>query len=203
MFKSIPVVAQDALASTGVADGKLMRFKITANSAGPVGLYNLNFTLATSSFATGGGVSAVKVMVYSDPSYSAQVSGTYGAATGQFGSTATPDASAPTLNYSATTNPLQIPAGTTYYFQVEATVSSSQSGTSVTTTLNGDAAYIASAHLGSDQVSTTTGALADDNNDFIWSGNATTTAVFNANDWANGYGVLGLPSGGFSQTRSN
>lgn len=203
MFKSFPVLAQDSLASTGVSDGKLMRFKVTANSANPVGLYNLNFTLATSSFGTGGGVSSVKVMVYSDSAYSSPVSGTYGAATGQFGSTGTPDASAPTINYSATTNPLQIPAGITYYFQVEATVSSTVTGTSVTTTLNGDAAYIVAANLGSFQVSTTTGALADANNDFIWSGNATTTAVFNANDWANGYGVLGLPSGGFSQTRAN
>ncbi len=210
-FKSMPTIAQDSMSSTGVADGKLMRFKVTANSAGPVGLYALDFTLATSSFATGGGVSAVKVMVYSDSSYSSLVSGTYGDATGQFGQTngtfngtsATGLLSAPTLTFRAVTNPLQIPAGTTYYFQVESTVSSTQTGTSVTTTLNGDAAYIDASHLGSDYVSTTTGAIADTNNDFIWSGNATTTAVFNANDWANGYGVLGLPSGGFSQTRSN
>lgn len=209
MFKSFPILAQDTLASSGVADGKLMRFKITADSHGPVGLYNLNFTFATSSFATGGGISAVKVMVYSDSSYSLPVSGTYGAATGQFGSTGTPDASAPTINYSATTNPLQIPAGTTYYFQVEATVTSVTTGTSVTTTLNGDAAYIAAANLNVGtfgptvpMTSSTTGALADANNDFIWSGNATTTSVINSNDWANGYGITGLPSGGFSTTRS-
>lgn len=209
MFKSFPVLAQDTLTSSGVADGKLMRFKITADSRGPVGLYNLNLTIATSSFSTGGGVSAVKVMVYSDSSYSLPVSGTYGAATGQFGSTGTPDAGAPTINYSATTNPLQIPAGTTYYFQVEATVTSVTTGTSVTTTLNGDAAYIAAANLNAGtfgptvpMTSSTTGALADANNDFIWSGNATTTAVIGSNDWANGYGITGLPSGGFSTTRS-
>ncbi len=209
MFKSFPTLAQDSLSSSGVADGKLMRFKVTANSAGPVGLYNLNFTFATSSFSSGGGISAVKVMVYSDSSYSLPVSGTYGAATGQFGSTGTPDAGAPTINYSATTNPLQIPSGTTYYFQVEATVTSVTTGTSVTTTLNGDAAYIAAANLNAGtfgptvpMTSSTTGALADSNNDFIWSGNATTTAVINSNDWANGYGITGLPSGGFSTTRS-
>jgi len=211
MFKSFPVVAQDTLASTGVADGKLMRFKITANSAGPVGLYGLDMTLATSSFATGGGVSSVKVMVYSDSSYSLPVSGTYGASTGQFGATngttgGTTLTNAPTLTFQSTTNALQIPAGVTYYFQVESTVTSTQTGTSVTTTLNGDAAYIDAAHL-SGSVSTTTGANADTNNDFIWSGNATSTATLaggaNDLDWANGYGILGLPSGGFSQTRSN
>ena len=105
---------------------------------------------------------------------------------------------------SATTNPLQVPASTTYYFQVEATVASTQVGTSVTTTLNGDAAYLVSGSTGPYFVSTTTsGLLADTNNDFAWSGNATTTAVFGSNDWANGFGIAGLPSGGFSQTRSN
>ncbi len=205
VFKSFPTVAQDSMSSTGVADGKLMRFKITADSKGPVGLSNLNISIATSSFVAGGGVTNVKVMVYSDSSYSLPVSGTYGAATGQFGSTFTaPTVSAPTNDFTATTNPLQIPAGTTYYFQVEATVASTQTGTSVTTTLNGDAAYLVNGSTGPYFVSTTTsGALADTNNDFVWSGNATTTAVFSSNDWANGYGILGLPSGGFSQTRSN
>ncbi|MDO8335191.1 MAG: hypothetical protein Q7T74_00185, partial [Candidatus Saccharibacteria bacterium] len=211
MFKSFPVVASDTLASTGVADGKLMRFKITADSHGPVGLFGLDFTIATSSFATGGGVTAIKVMVYSDTGYSQTVSGSYGVSTGQFGETAQPTANLAAFNATTTGySPLQIPAGTTYYFQVEGTVSSTQVGTSVTTTLNGDAAYIASANLNIGTVgptvpltSSTTGALADDNDDFIWSGNATTTTPANGNDWANGYGILGLPSGGFSQTRSN
>jgi hypothetical protein len=214
MFKSFPVVASDTLPSTGVADGRLMRFKITADSHGPVGLFSLDFTIATSSFASGGGVTLPKVMVYSDASYSLPVSGSYGAATGQFGSTGYVSTSGNSGSFTASTTgsyvPLQIPAGTTYYFQVEATVQSTQTGTSVTTTLNGDAAYIDPAHLNIGTVgptvpltSSTTGAIADTNNDFIWSGNATSTTGVNGNDWANGYGILGLPSGGFSTTRSN
>ena len=212
MFKSFPVVSADTLSSTGVADGKLMRFKITADSHGPIGLYSVDFTIATSSFATGGGVSAIKLMVYSDSSYSQPVSGSYGAATGQFGATHAVTTGSPTVTASTTGSysPLQIPAGTTYYFQVEATVASTQTGTSVTTTLNGDGAYIDYAHLNRGTVgptipltSSTTGAVADDNNDFIWSANATTTTPVSGIDWTNGYGVLGLPSGGFSQTRSN
>jgi hypothetical protein len=218
MFKSFPIVAADALPTSGVADGKLMRFKITANSTGPVGIYNLNLTLATSSFSTASGVSAVKVMVYSDSAYSLPVSGSFGAATGQFGVTngsyngtsATGLPAGPnTLDFAASTNPLEIPAGSTYYFQVESTVTGVTTGSSVTTTLGGDAAYTAGAHLTTGtagptvpMTSTTTGAMADSNNNFIWSGNATTTAVFNANDWANGYGITGLPSGGLSATRS-
>ena len=132
--------------------------------------------------------------------------------TGQFGDTHTPVVSLAAFTASTTGSyvPLQIPAGTTYYFQVEATVSSTQTGTSVTTTMNGDGAYIdATAHLGTGVnasnplTSTTTGAVADDNNDFIWSGNATTTSGVSQNDWANGYGIPGLPSGGFSQTRGD
>ena len=112
-------------------------------------------------------------------------------------------ASNPTIDFRSDTTALQIPAGQTRYFELRATVSGVATAASVTTTLNGDTAYIDATHLGAGFVSTTTGAIADSNNDFIWSGNATTTAVFNANDWANGYGIPGLPAGGFSQTRSN
>ncbi len=215
MFKSYPTLesvgigtGSGQLAGTGISDGKLMRFKITANAAGPVGIFQLQTTLATSSFVAGGGVSSVKIMVYSDSAYSLPVSGSFGTSTGQFGATngtsggTTLGSDSPTIDFRAYT-PLQIPAGTTYYFQVEATVASTQVGTSVTTTLQGDAAYFLSWTTVNYFVSTTSGAIAATDNDFIWSGNATTTAVMAANDWANGYGILGLPSGGFSQTRSN
>lgn len=209
VFKSFPVVAADnSLASTGVADGRLMRFKVTADSHGPISLYQLNLTMATSSFSAGGGVSAVKVMVYADSAYSTAVSGTFGSASGQFGGTATPASTVGTtgMDFTATTNALQIPTGTTYYFQVEATVSSVTTGTSVTTTLNGDAAYVTSAHLSTDGlrfVATTTGVVANTDNDFIWSGNSTTTPnITSDEDWANGFNIVGLPSGGFSTTRS-
>ncbi len=213
MFRSYPTVSSDTLATTGVADGKLMRFKITASPSGPVGIFSLDFSIATSSFSTGGGVTNPKVMVYSDSSYSLPVSGNYGVATGQFGSNGFVGSATNAGSFTASTTgsyvPLQIPAGTTYYFQVEATVSSVTTGTSVTTTLNGDSAYIASANLPLGTVgptvplvSSTTGAIADTNNDFIWSGNATSTAVTASLDWANGYGISGLPSGGISTTRS-
>jgi hypothetical protein len=172
----------------------------------------LNFTIATSGTAsTNTQVSALKLYVFSDSAYSQAVGGTYGATTGQFGSTNgttgnTYLTSNPTIDFQATTNALQIPAGSTYYFELDGTVTGVTTGSSVTTTLGGDSAYINSAHLGSYYVSTTTGAYADTNNNFIWSGNATTTATLaggsNDLDWANGYGILGLPAGGFTQTRS-
>jgi hypothetical protein len=201
MFKSYPTVVLDTLSSSGVADGKFMRFKITANSAGAVGIYRLTFTLATSSFVSGGGVSAIGLYAYSDAGYSSPVSTVAGS--GQFDTgNKTPSSNPATLTYSAQTNPLQIPAGQTYYFELRGSVAGTQTGTSVTTSLLGDSAYITGAHLGVDFVSTTTGAIADGAR-FIWSGNATSTAVFDANDWANGYSIQSLPSGGLSQTRSN
>lgn len=216
MFKSFPTVAQDTLSSTGIADGHLIRFKITANNAGPVGIDQLSFAISTTSGSTANGtlVTAAKLNVFSDAAYSQAVAGTYGAAAGQFGSTSgvagslvnAPAAGATALVMRATTNALQIPAGTTYYFSLDATVATISAGSSVTTTLLGDAAYIAAAHLATLQVSTSTGAQADSNNAFIWSGNATTTATISnpdASDWANGFKILGLPSGGISVTRGN
>lgn len=207
---SFPTVVSDTLAATGLADGNLMRFKVTANSAGDVSLYQLAFNLATSGFATGGGVTNLKLNVYTDSSYSSLVQTNIGAATGQFGGTNGTSTvgliNAPLVEFQTTTNALPIPAGATRYFNLTGTVSSlGTSGTSVTTTLLGDAAYVASAHFNAstDFVSSTTGAYADTNNNFIWSGNSTTTpAISNDTDWVNGFSILGLPSGGLSFTRN-
>ncbi len=214
MFKSFPTVSYSLSDNpgTGIADGHLMRFKVTANAAGSIGINQLSFTIATSgTAATNTLVTSAKLNVFSDSAFSQAVSGNFGAATGQFGNTngiigntALPTGVA--IAYRSTTNALQIPAGTTYYFSLDATVAGVTTGSSVTTTLLGDAAYITSAHLGAFQVSSTTGAQADTNKSFIWSGNATSTATLaggaNDLDWANGFSILGLPSGGFSITRS-
>lgn len=234
MFKSVPTVTQDTTSiGSGILDGKLIRFKISAPSNGSIGLYQLTFTLSTTTFAAGGGVSAIKLFVYNDSAYSSLFSSTViGTSTGQFGDTMGQGCSvasksctqaltnSPTIVFrTATTTstsqyqPLIIPANETKYFQLQGTVSGTQAGASVSTTLLGDAAYITSAHINTGTIgptvpmtSSTTGALADTNNSFIWTANATTTAVneqqVGGNDWANGYGVLSLPSTGFTQNRS-
>ena len=202
MFKSFPTVAKDdTLGTSGVADGKLMRFKITAASTGSIGIHTLQFTIATATAS----VTNVELYAFDNASYSSAVSTSLGS--GLFDATNGASngsllASNPTIDFVSDTTALQIPAGQTRWFELRATVSGVTTGASVTTTLNGDAAYIDASHLGAYFVSTTTGVEADSNDDFIWSGNATTTAVFNANDWSNGYGVPGLPAGGFSNTRN-
>ncbi len=195
-FRTIPTVALDTtLPGNGVADGRLLEFKVTANSSGPVGIAQFAFSISTTT-AT---VTNVQLFAYTDSGYSQSVSGTFGASTGQFGSTVAGVNNGVTFNIAATTNPVEVAAGSTYYFQLKGSVSA-PTNSSVVTTLKGDAAYPA---LGAGQfmgqVSTTSIAASN----LIWSPNATTTNSLGGNDYTNGFGILGLPSGGLFQTRSN
>jgi hypothetical protein len=66
--------------------------------------------------------------------------------------------------------------------------------------LFGDSAYPTNLTSGFN-VATSSALTAAQN--FIWSGNATSTATSADIDWSNGYGVSGLPAGGLFQTRTN
>ena len=198
LFKSFPTFALGTIGSTGVADGKLMRFTVTANANGGIGLDQFKFTVATTSAS----VTGVNLFGYTDSGYSAAISGF---TSGQIStSNVSPTATAFTISPSAVIN---VPAGTTYYFEARGTVTASQTTYSVTTTLSGDAAYPSAigynayAAGGTAMMASTTPILAGNN--LVWSPNATTTSGANHVDWTNGYGVNGLPSSGLIQTRSN
>ena len=95
--------------------------------------------------------------------------------------------------------PVQVPAGSTYYFELRGTVAGSGTTYSVNTTLNGDSAYptvIATTH----NVATSS-ALSASN--FIWAGNSTSTSAGADVDWSNGFSLPGLPSAGLNQNRTN
>ena len=110
---------------------------------------------------------------------------------------AVPTATAFTITPTGSTNSyIQVPAGQTYYFQVQGTVSGSGTSYNAATTLLGDAAYPSLAASTYMSNSTISGA------NLIWSPNATTTAVAADNDWTNGYGLAGLPSSGIIQNRT-
>lgn len=198
-FRSFPVLAQDSLSSSGVADGRLLRFRVTANSAGPVGLYQLNFTLSTSTIT---GVTNIGLYAYSDSSYSSPVGSLVN---GQFGSTLCASgctSNGPTLVFQQAT-PLQVSG--TNYFELRGSVAGVTTGSSVVAKLLGDAAYPTTGLIAdgeNDFVASTTPLVANSHN-FIWSGNATSTAPITANDWSNGFGISGLPASGIIQTRSN
>ena len=177
-----------------------MHFKVTANSAGPVSIYNMHFTFATTT-AT---ISNVQLFGFSDSAYSSPISGqgdggqigiTY---TGYFTSTADAVFTART--------PVVVPAGGTYYFEVRTSITGVTSGASVITKLLGDTTYtpgfaqansISGYNVGSSTVAATT------TGNFIWSGNSTTTPATTDVDWSNGYSLPGLPSGGLIMTRGN
>ncbi len=195
IFKTIPTFATDStLPSTGIGDGRLMEFSVTAGSSGPVGINSFNFTLATTTLS----VTNLQLFVYTNSSYSNLAPGTFGASTGQLGSTVATVASPTTvINIAASTNPLEVPAGQTYYFKLIGSISGNATGASAVTTLIKDTVYPA---LGAGQfmgqTSTTSlmvgGTATSDN--FVWTPNATTTIGLGGNDWTNGYQVAGFPS---------
>ena len=201
LFKSFPTFASDTLSGTGVADGKLMRFKVTANSNGGLGLSQFKFTVATSS---GVGVTNINLFAYTDSGYASGVSGFTS------GQLATANVAAPAASTGAVTiTPsavVNVPAGTTYYFELRGSVSGVIAGSSITSTLLGDAGYpivgVGTYVAGGVAMMATSSALTTANN-IVWSPNATTTSLTTHVDWTNGYGVPGLPSSGLIQTRSN
>jgi hypothetical protein len=198
LFKSYPTLSLDTLGSTGIADGRLMRFKVTANSNGSIGVSQFKFTVSTTS-AT---VTNIQLFGYTDASYSSPISGQ--GTSGQIGSTVstaingTAFAVAPVT--SSVSSPVQVSAGQTVYFELKASVAGVTTGSSVVATLLGDSAYQTNLTPGYN-VSTSSAATSTSN--FVWSGNATSTSGLFDADWSNGYGLPGLSASGLIQTRSN
>jgi hypothetical protein len=201
LFKSFPTLALDTLPSTGIADGRLMRFKVTANAAGPVGINEFTFTVSTS---TGMTITTLRLKAYEDSSYSTGISGQ--GSGGQIGSDTANITSGTAFEIEPSSNPVQIPAGGTRYFELTGAITlSGQTSYSAVTVLSGDNAQLSTGLATGYNVGTSTsagevGAIASN---FVWSGNSTTTSAITTTDWSNGYNVPGLPSGGLIQTRSN
>ncbi len=212
VFKTYPTLAVDtSLPSTGVSDGRLMRFKVTANSNGPVGIYQFKLNVAsTSSATTGTTVTGVNVYAFSDSSYSQAISGTGVSSGGQISSSNQSVGGTGTVTITTQgTQGIQIPAGSTYYFEVRATVSGTGTTYSVITTLSGDSGYpaIPSTNTADTRFMLNTATTSPLNflgtSNFVWSPNATGTSVLLSNDWTNGYALPGFPSNGLIVTRTN
>jgi hypothetical protein len=203
ILKSYPTVAKDTLGSTGLADGELMRFKVTADAKGPISITELNFGFATTSVT----LSNVNVYVYEDANYSLGASGLQSG--GMFSSTnpmsawASSSSNVEFTAYSGSASTtIQIPAGATRYFAVRGSVAGVVSGSSITTTLKGASSFTTCAASANTTNPLCTAAASGFGNDFIWSPNSTTTPVRADQDWTGGYGVSGLPSTGLTNTRS-
>jgi len=190
MFASNPTMALSSLPSTGVADGRLIAFSVTANNSAPVGIGKFTFTITPGTNVT---VTNPTLYAYTDSGFSSPAGGTNN---GVVSSIDLGPASGATST--KMTSPIEVSMGSTLYFLLKATsvtYSGSNATWNVTTALNGDSSDIAPT------MSTLTGLAASN---FVWSPNSTTTSGLNTNvDWTNGYGVSGLPTFGISQTRSN
>jgi hypothetical protein len=199
VFKSFPTFTKLSVPTTTLNNGeqKLVRFSVTANAAGDVGVYKFTARVATTT-AT---VTGLNIRAYTDSSFSTPVSGltsdgsmlaTALAGTAWASSSTDLEFTAQTSAGASTT--IQIPAGTTRYFELVGTVSGSATGASVQTQIQGDAAYPSLSEF----MATQANVDADTNDDFIWSPNATTTSSGWAVDWTNGYGLIGLPAANMS-----
>ncbi len=224
MMASFPTLAvvtgTNALPSNAVADGRLMRFGVTASNSGSVSIAKLTLNLATSS-AT---VTNVNVYGFTDSAFSQPISGvnTGGQLMQNSVNTSTyvssPNIAVYPQTTSGATTTVVVPAGTTRYFEVRGTVTAASGATnySVVTTLKGDTAYPAvnntyymTTLTGTSSTNGLGGPTAGDAgsnstlSNFLWSPNSTTTAATSDVDWTNGYGLQGLPSNGIIQSRTN
>lgn len=209
MFKSFPTLSAGSVScsSSNSCNGvgqKLKQFTIAANAAGPISLYQVAVTIATSSAA----VSNLKLFAFSDASCTSQanVSGTTG---GQFGGTAGTTGneltSAPRVSFIQST-PLVISG--TYCFQVKGDVSPTTSTWSVNATVLGDSTVVtpatgantnvASGGAGRAQNLTQGYATSTTQSNFVWADNASTTPNSTTDlNWVNGFNVVGLSASGF------
>jgi hypothetical protein len=211
LFNTFPTISLDSLSSTGVGDGRLLRFKVTADSHGDVGIYRFTFTLATTTLS----VTNIGLFGYTDAGYSSPMSGNFAvggtSSSGQVdenvatstcsngainktnaSSTCASTSTLVTLGIQAAGNPVEVPAGTTRYFELRGSIAGNASGAAVVTKMLADT----SAATG------TAPTLNGGASNFVWSPNATTTASFSSNDWTTGYGIVGFPSSGLLQSRS-
>lgn len=203
VFKSYPTLEKLAVPTNTLSNGvkDLARWKVSAQPTGDVGVHKFTLTIASTT-AT---VASLDIYCYTNSSFSSVCSGLD--TDGGFRNTDTTqqeitDGEAENTGRVAivaqtsggTNTAVQVPAGGSLYFVARATVSGSAAGASISTQLEGDAGYVDSSGdpeswfvLGTAKVDAST------HDDFIWSGNATSTSLFTHGDWSNGYGVSGLP----------
>ncbi len=199
VMKSFPTVALDTLSGTGVNDGKLLRFKVTADAKGSIGITEFNVNLATTTL----NVTNVNIYGFTDSGYSVPISGVSSNGQLEASDNAVPasgNVEVAVQTSAAAATVIQVPAGQTRYFEVRGSVAGATSGASATTKLLGDSTFPSTSAGVSANPLLAAASLTTES--FIWSPNSTTTAIRGDQDWTSGYGVLGLPSGGLTQTRS-
>jgi hypothetical protein len=192
LFRSFPVFAKIAV-PTGTltnSDNTFYRFSVTADSADDISVYKFTVRMSTT---TGVSLTDVNIFAYTDAGFSTPVSGVRADGALDLAGFTVVDATDQDFiieNAAGTPTPLEIPAGTTRYFELRGVASGVGTNDTVSSSLRGDAAYPSLATL----MDSATNIDADANNDFIWSPQATSTPGITSNDWTNGFGIIGLPA---------
>jgi hypothetical protein len=218
IMKVVPTLTKLSLPSTTLVNLTipLYRFSVTAPSSGNVGLYKFTYLVATSTSGTpmfsiknlkvyGYSNSAFSVPAYANDGFlnSATTNGVVNTPNGMFEVKFDPVAQ------SGTPEAIQVPAGTTRYFELIGTVANmSATSSSVMVNLQGDPVWTMGTNTSGDNADNFVGAKAGNyaftttavnvdfgtHDDFIWSDNATTTSGVGTYDWVNGTFLPGLPS---------
>lgn len=224
LVKAVPVLASMALPSNTLVNGTipLYRFSVNAPSTGGVGLYKFTFLVATSTVGNPKfAINNLQVRGYSDSAFSQPAYPNGGLLnSGLIGDSGGVTNDGPAL-YGIRFDPtaptileaIQVPAGSTRYFEFTGTVSNmSATSSSAVISLQGDASWLKGTNNHPDNADNFTGPLAgnyafattainvdsgnEPHDDFIWSDNATTTSGVATYDWFNGFVLPGLPPTG-------
>ncbi|PIT92536.1 MAG: hypothetical protein COU08_01820 [Candidatus Harrisonbacteria bacterium CG10_big_fil_rev_8_21_14_0_10_42_17] len=238
VFKSFPTIAKIGLTTNDLINGSdksIYRFSVSAPSTGNgIGLYQFTFDVATSSsHATSPAYSVDQLQVYgfSDSAFSSPAydnSGRLNSATmGVTGEGAVDDYKFffDPVTTDGTKAAIQVPAGTTRYFELRGRVNNTYATSTLSVKLLGDSihgpvsfgtpgdtwigtgagSYDFATQAAFVSSSTVLSAFANyganppaATSSFVWSGNSTTTSKAAHYDWTNGYRVSGLPSSGLN-----
>lgn len=215
MWKAVPTLAKLALPSTKLVNATipLYRFSVSAPAGtNGVGLYKFTFTVSTSTQGvTTFAITSLQVRGYSDSAFSTAAYDNNGLLNSTTQGTVNEGTNLYGIYFDPTTQDgvdaaIQVPAGATRYFELIGTVANlSATSSSATVQLEGDAGVAVNLDNSDNWVGTnagtygfaTTAAQVDgifgNDDDFIWSGNSTTTVGVAHYDWTNGYRLPGLP----------
>jgi hypothetical protein len=205
IFKSTPTLTRLSVPSLILSNGSnrvLYRFSVAAPSTGNVGLYKFTFGVATagpSPFL----VNDFKVYGYNDSGFSQAAyanSGRLNSAVESYtsavqdGQDNVVEIYFDPIGQAGTNEAIQVPAGQTRYFELVGTIASTSPTSSILTVdLRGDEIYNVRDIGQTTSTASFFSSIYSIHNDFIWSGNSTTTSSVYHSDWANGANASGLP----------
>lgn len=195
-YRSVPRVALDHLTASGVVDGRLLRFKITAGEKGTSGLGEFSAEINPD----GCEVTNVGAIAFTDSAYSSIVPNVEN---GRLAAVRVPGTNRyrfRAVDSSLLTTSVILPQTQSRYIEIRGSVIPMGTNYSVNTTLLGDTEPIPASGMGYlPEITSRLGGR------FVWSPHSRgeVSHPLTHQDWTNGFSLPGLPSNGLLQTRTN